>query len=120
MGLLGGSSMSTSSVVNSLDFSPVFNMGDGNTSKMDKTVDQTATVRPRLDEGITASVGVGVGGGSGSGGTVSKMGQEEQLDNESMLLPNSSNNKAIILAVAAVLGVGAAAYFFTQKKGRRK
>lgn len=70
MGLFGGSSQSTATSSNILDFNPVFNIGDGNTSAQDKTLDATQTVTPKLDDstGISGSVGLGFGG-SGSGGT---------------------------------------------------
>lgn len=69
MGFFGGSSQSMASNNNVVDFNPVINVGDGNTSKQDKTLDNTQTVSPKLDDGFTASVGLGFGG-SGSGGTV--------------------------------------------------
>lgn len=66
----GGSAQSTSSVTSTIDFSPVFNIGDDNESAIDKKLEQTSSVTPKLDESMTASVGVGVAGGSGSGGAV--------------------------------------------------
>lgn len=69
MGFFGGSSQSTASNNNIVDFNPVINVGEGNTTKLDKALENTQSVSPKVDEGITASVGLGFGG-SGSGGQI--------------------------------------------------
>lgn len=72
MGLFGGSSQSTLTNSNNIDFNPIINIGDSNSNAFDKQTDLAQTTAPKLDDsfGLSASVGVGVGG-TGSGGTAS-------------------------------------------------
>lgn len=60
MGLFGGSSQSTSTSSNILDFNPVINIGENNSSALDKALEQTATVSPKLDDSIGVSAVVPV------------------------------------------------------------
>ncbi len=64
MGLFGGSSQSTSSIVSTIDFSPVMQFGADQNSTQDKINRQEATVSPiQKDEGwrLNASAGVAWG-----------------------------------------------------------
>jgi len=120
MGLFGGSSQSTSSSSNILDFNPVFNIGDANSTALDKTLDQTATTSPRLDDsfGLSASVGVGVGG-TGSGGTAQTSRQQQEdyqpITTKSASETNGVNGTNLIYIITALIGGGALVYYATKK-----
>lgn len=95
MGFFGGSSQSTASNNNVVDFNPVINVGDGNTSRQDKTLENTATVSPKLDDSTALSASVGLGfGGSGSGGTATTATQGATADVQPTGLTNGTNNSA--------------------------
>lgn len=123
MGLFGGSAQSSNSIMNSIDFSPNIQFGDGNESSVKKTADQTSTLTPKLDDsfGVAASVGVGMGG-SGSGGPASFSRAQEERQN---LTPNpvqtavkgvmDSNNTMIYIGVAVAVVFGGV-YFIKKKK----
>jgi len=123
MGLFGGSSQSTSSSSNILDFNPVFNIGDGNTSKQDKELTSTQSTSPELDDsfGLSASVGVGVGG-QGSGGMASLQ-RSENEDNQPLTTATATTtttaqNNMFLYGVLALGGFGL--FYFLNKKKKRK
>lgn len=122
MGFLGGSSQSTSTALNTLDFSPVFNLGDGNSSAMDKTFDNNQTTSPRLDDstGISASTGVGFGG-SGSGGTAQTSRQQLEDKQPTQVKPaNSSILPTSINPTYLLIGGGVIAVLLVLKKRFKK
>ena len=120
MGLFGGSSLSTSSSSNILDFNPIFNIGDGNETALDKTLDQTATTSPRLDDsfGLSASVGVGVGG-TGSGGTAQTSRQQQEdyqpITTKSATESNGVSGVNLTYLFVALIGGGALVYYAVKK-----
>lgn len=109
-----GNASSTSSLVSSIDFSPVLNFGKDNSAGIDKINEQTATVSPRQDNSTTASVGVGVAGGSGSGGAVQRIQDENTAVSSLPNLSHADKQKLLYfgLAAAGVTGV----YFLAKKK----
>ncbi|PLY11382.1 MAG: hypothetical protein C0626_02090 [Arcobacter sp.] len=121
MGMFGGSSMSTSSIVSAIDFSPVMNIGDSNSADFEKRSEQSATVAPKLDESMTASASVGVGvGGDGSGGTAST----SRLQNENIPTAGTSgnvfkDNPNLIYIVAGLAGVGVVSMMLVKKKKKK-
>lgn len=123
MGLFGGSSQSTSSSSNILDFNPVFNIGDGNTSKQDKELSATQSTSPELDDsfGLSASVGVGVGG-TGSGGTA-QLSRSQEEDNQPLTTKTATTTSAqdntMFLYGAIALG-GFGLFYLMSKKKRAK
>ena len=122
MGMFGGSSMSTSSIVSSIDFSPIMNIGDSNSADLDKRAEQSAVTSPKLDESMTASASVGVGvGGDGSGGTAST----SRLQNENVPTAGTSgnvfkDNPNLIYIVGGVAGVGILSMMLANKKKKKK
>lgn len=121
MGLFGGSSQSTSSSSNILDFAPTFNIGDGITSTLDKQLDQTTSTSPRLDDsfGLSAAVGVALGDGDATGGTASTS-RSQQEDNQPLTVDNISGEKMELgkyLPYVLVGGAGLTAlYLYKSKK----
>lgn len=103
MGLFGGSSQSTSSSSNILDFAPVFNIGEDITSSTDKTLEQTSSVAPKLDDSIGVSASVGVAGGSGGTATLQRS-QNEDAQPTVVKSANSSDNKMSELLPFLLIG----------------
>lgn len=108
MGFFGGSSQSVSSASNIMDFNPVFNIGDNNTSAQDKTLSSSQTTSPKLDDSTNLSASVGLGfGGSGSGGTATsvKSGDDTQPTGIAELKSgiSSINPLYIILGVGGII-----------------
>jgi len=89
MSLFGGSSQSSNSIQNSIDFSPIFNIGDGNKTDTRKVAEQSATVSPKIDDSMTASASVGVAGGSGGTATTSR------YQNEPIVAPTNTSNEEL-------------------------
>lgn len=121
MGLFGGSSQSTSSSSNVLDFNPVFNIGDSNSASQEKSLDTAQTISPQLDDstGVSASVGVGVGGqGSGGLATLEKGGQSQQpIQTATKSTGTMDNiNPTYLVAGAGVLAL----VLFMKKKKKSK
>lgn len=120
MGLFGGSSQSTSSSSNVLDFAPIFNIGDGIESSQEKKLDQTTSTSPRLDDsfGLSASVGVGVGG-QGSGGLASTSRSQTEdhqpLNTKTVTEGGQMQKYTPLLALG---GVGMLAFYLINKKGK--
>lgn len=84
MGLFGGSSQSTSSSSNVMDFNPVINIGENNSSSLDKQLDQTSTLSPsQKDDGwslsAAASAGVALAPYSSASGGTAQLEQTEDL-----------------------------------------
>lgn len=73
MGFFGGGSSSTSSVISSIDFSPVIQFGEDQNSTQDKINRQDATVSPSLDDSTGLSASVGIAGGSGGPASTTRM-----------------------------------------------
>jgi LPXTG-motif cell wall-anchored protein len=121
MGLFGGSSQSTSSVVSTINFDPTIQFGENQEATSEKTLDQTATTSPRLDDslGLSASVGVGVGGtGSGGTATTSRLQDESTAPTLAKADGVITNNQYLIYGGIA-LAVGGGVYFFMKKKKKR-
>lgn len=118
MGIFGGASQSTSSSSNILDFAPIFNIGDGITSSQRKTLDQTTSTSPKLDDsfGLAASVGVGVGGdGTAGPASFSRMQQE---DTQPLKIKNVASNNADFekyIPYALAVGGASVAYYLYKK-----
>jgi len=121
MGLFGGSSQSTSSVVSTINFDPSIQFGEDLESTSEKVIEQTATTSPRQDNslGLSASVGVGLGG-SGSGGTAttSRMQDESTKPTLSKVSDALSSNN-LLLYGGLVVAVGTGYYFLSKKKKKR-
>lgn len=120
MGLFGGSSQSTSSVVSTINFDPLIQFGEDLESTSEKIIEQTATTSPRQDNslGVSASVGVGLGGsGSGGAATTSRM-QEESTTPTLSKVRDTITSDSLILYGGLVLAIGTGYYFFTKKKKR--
>lgn len=111
-----GNAQSTSSVVSSIDFSPIIQFGEEQNSAQDKVNHQTQEVSPKQDNGFTASVGVGVGG-AGSGGAVARTTTEEDTQPKETYIPTTGTrlDKNFMYVGAGVLALGGL-YYITKKK----
>lgn len=120
----GGTAASSSSLNNTLSFSPVINVGDSNSAesrnKQKGSSEAAATTKDEF--GMTASVGVGVGGGTGKGGpaTSSRIGDVQPMKKKDTGNDNFFNdgimskiNPMYAAGAVAVVGVG---YYFVKKK----
>lgn len=115
-GMGNSSSMSTSSSINNLDFSPVFNMGDDNTTSMEKSLEQSPTVSPRQDNSTGVAASVGVAGGSGGPATMTRVQDEVQPTQTAVqgTVADGLNSQYLAYAVAGVGLVGL--YLFSKNK----
>lgn len=123
MGMFGGSSMSTSTITSSIDFSPVIQFGESQSARQDKVNEQTQSVSPKLDESMTASASVGVGvGGDGTGGTAStnRVQEEDQQPLKTTSASLGKNFLEDINPTYLVAGAGAVALFMYTKKNKKK
>lgn len=77
MGLFGGGSSSTSGVTSSIDFSPIIQFGEDQSSSFDKKLDQTQDISPKFDDSTGISASVGVAGGAGGPASTARQQQEE-------------------------------------------
>ena len=134
MGFLGADAQGGQvSFQNSLDFMPIFNIGDSNSNDTQKTSEQATEQSAKLDSsfGVSASVGVGVGGGSGSGGEVTSTKGDDSSSPQpttaynapqSSFNPFSSNNgnssldTSSMLTYGAIALVGIGGVFYLKKK----
>ncbi len=99
MGFFGGSSQSTSSLVSSIDFSPVIQFGEDIGATQDKIVSQTQSVTPKLDDSHTASVGV-LGGTGGAVGKSGDIGGEQPTNTEILPIGKGLDINPTVLYVA--------------------
>ena len=124
MGFLsGGSSQSTSSLVSSIDFSPVIQFGSDQDSTQDKVNKQTATVSPELDDSLGLSASVGVLGGSGGMASTTRVQDEQPTGTASTGEYSGFSGLSSINPVylgLGVAGVALIAYFSKGKKKRKK
>jgi hypothetical protein len=118
MGLFGGSAQGgTSSVNNAIDFMPVFNMGDSNSTSTDKRADQTSTVTPTLDDsfGMAASVAAG-SGTSAAPATLSQNSPQPTQVGQLSSIPSFSGASSNMILIVGALGLGAVGLFLILKK----
>lgn len=114
MGLFGGSSQSTGSVVSSIDFSPVIQFGEDIESGFKKSTTQTAETSPRLDDSFGVSAVVPIGSSTGSlSATTSREQTEESLEAFESQDTKLSNNALLLLGGVAIVGG-----YFLFKKGK--
>ncbi len=113
-----GNSQTSTSLISSIDFSPVINFGQDNKGEVDKTNDQTSSLTPKQDNSTTASVGVGLGG-SGSGGSVQRV-QDENSINPLKGLNARDKNKIFYLLGGAIGLTGVYLIVKSTKQKKRK
>ncbi|NOQ31868.1 MAG: LPXTG cell wall anchor domain-containing protein [Helicobacteraceae bacterium] len=119
MGLFGDTNtqITTSNSFN-LDFEPIFQIGDGNSTANEKVIDQTSTLSPKQDNSFGAAASVGVAGGSGGPATFSRAQEEPQAYNVapqpiSAYKANTSSDSTMYIVGGVVVLLGG---FFLYKK----
>lgn len=119
---MGGSAQNTSSINSSIDFSPIIQFGEDQTSTQDKINKQEAALSPEQDAGFGASLGIGVGGGSGSASLSQPSSSYESGKTTSFSdtpgIQKSGLEALGITPTQALIGISvvAAAYLFKKKK----
>ena len=119
MGLFGGSSQSTSSSSNVLDFNPVFNIGDNNSAAQEKSLDTAQTISPQLDDSTGVSASVGVLGGSGGLASLSDGDMTAQQPMQTATASNA-NTLSSINPLYLISGIGLIGLILVMKKTKKK
>lgn len=133
MGLFGGSSQSTSSSSNVLDFNPVFNIGDSNSASQEKSLDTAQTISPQqkdeaslswdfLNPKVSASAGVAMAPGSSAMGGTSSLSDESGQAQQPMQTATASNANTLssINPIYLIGGIGLIGLILVMKKTKKK